>query len=172
MTERFVQIRSVNESFSFLWGERLNSFTREDLEKHAKDLSAEYPSDLHTVAFISEITSLKSSLEPFLETNVKIKDLDPLAILNVLYQNNMESGFPNVEVALRIFLTLPVTVATNERVFSKLKIIKTYLRSSMGQERLCNLAIISIEQDILNEISFDDIIGEFANSKCRRVKLN
>jgi hypothetical protein len=37
--------------------------------------------------------------------------------------------------------TLPVTLTTAERSFSKLKLIKTYLRSSMGQDRLSELAI-------------------------------
>ena len=46
-----------------------------------------------------------------------------------------------------LFLTLPVTVATAERSFSKLKLIKNYLRSTMGQERLSGLAMLSIEND-------------------------
>ncbi|GBO11564.1 hypothetical protein AVEN_31010-1 [Araneus ventricosus] len=46
-----------------------------------------------------------------------------------------------------IFLTLPVTVATGGRSFSKL--IKTYLRSSMSQERLVGVATISSERDLL-----------------------
>nr|CAI5858450.1 unnamed protein product [Callosobruchus analis] len=37
---------------------------------------------------------------------------------------------------------MPVSVASCERSFSKLKLIKTYLRSTMGQERLSGLAIL------------------------------
>jgi len=45
-------------------------------------------------------------------------------------------------------MAMPVTVAARERNFSKLKLslIKTYFRSTMGQERLTGLAILSIEQ--------------------------
>ena len=53
--------------------------------------------------------------------------------------------FPNTTIAYRILLTIPVTVASAERSFSKLKLIKTYLRSTMSQERLNGLAMISIE---------------------------
>jgi len=42
---------------------------------------------------------------------------------------------------------VPVTVATAERSFSKLKLIMTFNRSSMKDERLLGLAMISIESD-------------------------
>ena len=35
-----------------------------------------------------------------------------------------------------------------ERSFSKLKLILSYLRSSMGQDRFSNLALLSIERGI------------------------
>ena len=44
------------------------------------------------------------------------------------------------------------TVAFAERNFSKLKLIKSYLRSTMSQKRLSKLAILSIENEILTEL--------------------
>ena len=44
--------------------------------------------------------------------------------LQILYSNNLMSTFPNTSIALRIFFTLPVTVESGERSFSKLKLIK------------------------------------------------
>ena len=79
--------------------------------------------------------------------------------------------FPNISVALRILLTLPVTVASGERSFSKLKIIKNYLRSVMKQDRLSGLTILSIECDLFEETNFDEIIDEFARIKARKIKL-
>ena len=60
----------------------------------------------------------------------------------------ISSGFTDVVTALLLFLTLPVTVATAERSFSKLrgpKLIKNYLRNTMGQERLSGLSLLAIE---------------------------
>nr|CAH7759974.1 unnamed protein product [Callosobruchus chinensis]CAH7765221.1 unnamed protein product [Callosobruchus chinensis] len=80
----------------------------------------------------------------------------------------MEENFPNLYVALRILLTLPVSVASGERSFSKLKIIKSYLRSSMTQERLVGLATISIEQEIAQNIDLNGLVATFARQKARK----
>lgn len=72
----------------------------------------------------------------------------PIDILNYITKKNLQSLFPNLSIALRIFLTLPISVASGERSFSKLKLVKSYLRTSMCQERLSDLAVISIENKI------------------------
>ncbi|KAM3624160.1 uncharacterized protein V6R79_019961 [Siganus canaliculatus] len=69
-------------------------------------------------------------------------------LLSYLSQNEICELFPNLWVALRIACTLPVTVASAERSFSKLKLIKNYLRSSMAQERLSGLSVISINNRV------------------------
>jgi hypothetical protein len=66
-------------------------------------------------------------------------------------------------------LTIPVTVASAERSFSKLKIIKNYLRSTMSQIRLSSFSIISIEKKIAKEINTSDIISTLANKKSRKL---
>ena len=66
---------------------------------------------------------------------------------------------------------LPVTSASCERAFSKMKIIKNYLRSAIGQERLTNLSILSIEFDVTNSLSFDDVIDKFSSLKARKIKF-
>jgi len=47
-------------------------------------------------------------------------------------------------------LTILMLVTSAERNLSKLKIIKTYLRSTMSQERLNELVWLSIEKEMLN----------------------
>jgi len=79
--------------------------------------------------------------------------------------------YPNAIIAYRILLTIPVTVASAERRFSKLKLLKSYLRSTMMQERLNRLATISIENDILEEINCEDIIEDFISKNTRRMLL-
>ena len=67
-----------------------------------------------------------------------------------------------------MFCTLPVTVASAERSFSKLKLVKNFLRSTMGQERLSDLAMLSIEAEIARCVEFQDIINDFATKKAQK----
>ena len=47
---------------------------------------------------------------------------------------------------LSMFATLAVSIATAERTFSVLKYLKSYLRSSTGEERLTGLALAYIHR--------------------------
>ena len=68
-------------------------------------------------------------------------------------------------------LTFPLTVSSAERSFSALKRIKDRLRSTMADERLCNLSLISVEKKIAKSLNLDHIIDRFAAMKDRRIKL-
>lgn len=60
-----------------------------------------------------------------------------------------------------LFRAIPVTTVSAERSFSKLKLIKTYLRNSMGKEGLGNLADLSMEKSIARSLNFGVIIDSF-----------
>ena len=50
------------------------------------------------------------------------------------------------------------------KTFSSLKRIKTYLRSSIDDERLSNLAVLSIKRDLSSNIQTSDVLDNFASS--------
>ena len=89
----------------------------------------------------------------------------------LLKKHDLEPTFPNVEIALRIYLSLMVTNCSGERSFSKLKRIKNEQRTSIGQERLNHLSLLSIEHELLREIDTHDIISKFAAQKARKCPL-
>ena len=93
----------------------------------------------------------------------------PIETLNYLIRVD---SFPNACIAYRILLTIPVTVASAKRSFSKLKLIKSYLRSTMSQERLNGLAMLSIEKDLLEKLEYKDLINSFASQKARKIDFN
>jgi hypothetical protein len=112
-------------------------------------------------------------LDLFLELKVlkeilQIEESAPIDILN--YIKRLDS-FPNTCIAYRILLTIPVTVASAERSFSKLKLIKSYLKSTMSQERLNELAILSIEKNVLENLKYKNLIKNFASQKARRLNF-
>ena len=54
---------------------------------------------------------------------------------------------PNIHAILSSILTLPVGSVCCERSFSSLRRLKTWERSTMGQECLCGLALLHIHKD-------------------------
>jgi hypothetical protein len=64
-------------------------------------------------------------------------------------------------IAYIILLTIPVTVASAESSFSKLKLLKSYMRTTMTQQRFNGLATIALQNDILEKINYEDIIENF-----------
>jgi hypothetical protein len=52
----------------------------------------------------------------------------------VIVEDNTECAFPNIEISLRIFLTLMVTNCKTERSFSQMKRIENPKRTTMRRE--------------------------------------
>ena len=74
------------------------------------------------------------------------------------------SAYPNLLVLYKILLSLPISNCSAERSMSRLKLIKTRLRSTMSDEMLHDLMILSSEKDILDNLDIDVIINRFANT--------
>ncbi|ESN96798.1 hypothetical protein HELRODRAFT_92768 [Helobdella robusta] len=86
-----------------------------------------------------------------------------------IQENNIIATFPNLNVILRIYLTLPVSNASGERSFSVMGRIKNFLRSTLGQQILNSLSLLYIEKELLNNsINYDKLIDEFAELKVRK----
>ena len=94
--------------------------------------------------------------------------MGPHKLLNKISELDLVEIFENTCVPLRIFCTLPVTVVCAKRSFSKLNIIKNFMRSTMTQDRLNDLAVLSIESEVTRKIDFTDIIDMFAMKKARK----
>lgn len=111
---------------------------------------------------------LKNELTQFLffckEENVS----GPNDMYSLISKFDLKSTFPNIEIILRIFLTVPISNASGERSFSVLKRFKNYLRNSLSQEHLSEFSILNIENEELNSIDYDSIIHKFVSEKCQK----
>ena len=111
------------------------------------------------------------SMEAVLAKRTLASKPDIEGISNVLKElYPLKEAFPNLLKLLQIALTICVSSAQCERCFSALKRIKSYLRSTMSEQRLVDLACISIQHDIYSKLDVEEIIDNFA-AKSRRITL-
>ncbi|XP_065664832.1 uncharacterized protein LOC136086463 [Hydra vulgaris] len=156
----------INATKAFVYEYRENGFSdaRVKASEIAKVLGIEKLADIDSEDLELELKRFVIVIKE--EKNAFLKSAYDFT--NYIYKEELQVTYPNLVIALRIILTLPVTVARAERSFSKLKLIKTFHRSTMVDERLSSLAMLSIENEAARTLSYEGIINEFASMKTRR----
>ena len=136
-----------------------SSFLNTEFAKKALNTT---PSHSSTPAISLDQTNNDSDTEDDKKFNVESPELH---IYRLLVSNNLEAVFPNTVIVFRIYLSMMVSNCSGERSFSKLKLLKTHLRSCMTQERLNSLAMLNIETNVLRGINMSSLINDFALKK-------
>ncbi|KAL4084660.1 hypothetical protein QTP88_027587 [Uroleucon formosanum] len=147
-----------------------------------KILSIPIKSDIRT----EDVEKACGLFPPSYETSL-VTDYDAiLCQINILrhkteHENTLEMVFnlseslktlvPVANSLCRLSFTAPVTTASNERSFSKLKIIKNYLRTTMAANRLDDLMISNSVKDIVDNLNLEDLITNLAALKERPIKI-
>ena len=85
--------------------------------------------------------------------------------LNYICMKHLMELYPNLFIALRVLLMCLLSIASAERSFSKPKLIKTFNQSTMMDDRLSSLAIISIESDCAQSLDYNHVIDVFVAEK-------
>jgi hypothetical protein len=127
LKSRFEELQAFKSIFGFLLSSTtLKSLNGTELEdcctRFAKTFSLHDTSDVEVNDLIYELKVLKLSLP---ET--------PMSSMEVLEYVRKMNSYPNISITYHILSTVHVTVASIERSFSKLKLLKIYLRSTMSQ---------------------------------------
>lgn len=164
----FCGMNEVATRFGFLNPGPLLRFSDNDLFQMSNTLAVQYTDDL-SPDFAMQLLSFRNALKPEIQ-EIERGSIADLAQLLFIKHHSILPSVPDVATALKLFLTLPVTVATAERSFSKLKLIKTFLRSTMSQERLSSLALLSIENARARNIDIKDAVKDFAHQNARRAQ--
>lgn len=99
---------------------------------------------------------------------MKVEEITTRGIYSYIKKNKLESTLPNLEVAMRIYLTLPVTNCTAERCFSALKRVKT---ETMENDKLNSFMLLCTQNDMTMDIDYNDVINDFAMIEGRRKPL-
>jgi hypothetical protein len=165
----------LSNHFGFLGN--LSDLANEEIRNKAEQLLKKYQTDLEDalpeecVHLASFLKGNKNLLQEPVNGEMSDSESEASRLLKLLKTCNVESVFPNVEIILRIFLSMAVTNCSGERSFSALKRVKNYLRSTLHQGKLTALALLFIESDFMYTIEFDDVVQKFAESKARKMNL-
>ena len=81
----------------------------------------------------------------------------------------MRTMITEVVKLIKLILLAPASNAEGERVFSGLRRIKTYLRSTMKQDRLNDLMLIHVHKDKIDSLPIIDMANEFISRNQSRV---
>ena len=132
--------------------------------QHVEKLQRQFTSE-----FTSELADeLLSFQQLYFGTERPEPGKSPLSYLIYIVDNDLSDAFPQFEILVRLFLTLPIGIASAERSVSVLRRLKTYMRSTMGQQRLSDMALLAIEDKTAAKLKLDDVIKQFASAKARR----
>ncbi|XP_064120755.1 zinc finger MYM-type protein 1-like [Macrobrachium nipponense] len=118
---------------------------------------------------LEEVDKLRLELKIFYSSFPCLPQNTAATMLNLMKENNVQEILPLMLELLTIYATQPVTTATVERTFSKLKLVKTKLRSLSSEERLSDLLLLAVEKDIT--INNSEVISIFKEMGHRRVLL-
>lgn len=164
LKNRFEQTHTVAGVFDFLINQErlLSAYQENNLLTMCKNFEKKL-GDIDPL-------EMKDELERFVHVIKANKESLKTAsdFLTYICRKQLLEVYPNLFIALRVLLACPVSVAGAERSFSKLKLIKTFHRSTMMDDRLSALAMISIESACVRNLDYSKIIEEFANEKARK----
>ena len=135
---------------------------------------AQFQMLLNTYPNVFNADSLQNELINIYSSTNKI--LSPKDLLSFIVDNELECVYVETYKLLKVILSIPATSASSERSMSTLKRVKTFLRSLMTDERLSELATLTIEKELTYACSRDPqfkdkVIDMFAAMKNRRMEL-
>lgn len=164
LQHRTVSLQQLATNFEILDTEVLLNSDDKVIYQMAENICSIYEGDISDI-LSNQLLAFRTCFSKNL-TNIKsVKDLLKFIIVD---NYSSSSSFTEIITLCFLYLTIPVTVASAERSFSKLKLIKTYLRNSMNQNRLSSLAMLSIENNVARSIDLQKIIKIFATAKSRK----
>ena len=126
----FEGIKPVVTSYQVLEPSFLSNASHLDLEVEARKFSNKFSHNVSPL-FPSQMHSIETS---FRERIVHLKSAKEMVSFLIVENASLATTYPDVCSVYMMYMTVSVTVATAERSFPKLKLIKNFLRSSMSQE--------------------------------------
>ena len=162
--DRTEGLREVAQMFGFLSPRRLQTLSDSQLKEDAWKVVERFPKYLSST-LPEELLQFR---DIFFGRMDPCMDRGALGLLEFLAIEQLGDIFSGTEVLLRLFITLPIGIASAERAFSVLRRLKTHLRSTMTTRRTADLSLLAIEKDYIKHNQLEEHINAFVAAKSRR----
>ena len=136
----FSEICMLNKVFGFLNPHSL--LRSENIEEDMNKFKNIYADDVNFSELTHEIARFKRLVQS--SGTAFQSDATALDVLQWLNKYRLCESTPYLFLCLKLYLTVAVSIASCKRSFSKLNLIKSYLRLTMGESRLSALAILKL----------------------------
>ncbi|XP_077700938.1 zinc finger MYM-type protein 1 isoform X1 [Canis aureus] len=152
----YCKMKQISELL-FKWNEPLNETTAKQVQEFYK-LDADIIPELR---FYRQYAKLNFVIN---YDCINFIDLGYLFI-----QHGLHNNIPCISKLLYIGLSWPVT-SSAQNIFSTLPRLKTYLCHTMGQEKLSGLALMAIEQELVNKLMEPERLNGIVEKFIHRMK--
>lgn len=150
----------------------LKAANAEDYDAELKFVTEFYGFDFDGLGYL-----LKTQLEVFsmdFAVNSESREKYQLSDVIELLKSKSEAQkdmLCEVCTLLRLLLVMPATNAISERSFSALRRVKSYLRSTMNQDRLTHLMVLHIHKELTDKLDLISIANDFVAGDTHRLTV-
>ncbi len=143
----------------------LQVFKEKDYSEEMKKVLEIYGDDLSEAnladQFRTLVANFSGEVSDITDVIKYLRNLSP-AEKQLMYQ---------VIIVTKLLLVMPATNSTSERSFSCMRRVKTYLRSTMTQQRLNNLMVLHVHKDHTDKLNLCEVANEFVSVNERRQEV-
>ena len=165
LQEKFRGQRNVLASMSLFQPQGFNTLETTDnkiLKQNIEPLMKKYQMDSEIV--LKELLHFSSLCISYQADILDPKHASFIDTYIFLKSKNLDSVFPKLTTIYHILSTIPSCSAECERVFSKMKIIKSRLASRLTDENLNQRIQLATEHELMWNLNKEDIIRKYADS--------
>lgn len=152
------------EQYQHLEALLVKGVSGEDIDAERQAVVQLWGDDFNMVTLVTQLSILEGQLRGTPRGDISLSTI----IKHVVALPEKATFMSEVITLLKLILVAPATNATSERSFSALRRLKTYLRSTMTQERLNHCAVLHVTKEECDKLSMVDIAREFVSAKEHR----
>ena len=146
----------------------LKAVKQESYEEYLTAATEFYKSDFDAAQLKLHLDVLASNFPVSLQRDATVMDV----MKHIQVMSSAEKLLiSQVLTLLNLILVMPATNASSERSFSAMRRVKTYLRSTMSQDRLNHIILLHCHKDLTDSLDLVVVANEFVDLSRHRLGI-